>query len=157
MVNVLFVCLGNVCRSPMAEVIFRKLVNEAGLSDQIKIDSAGTSDEEQGNQPQPGTIETLTKHHLPWQDLRARQITTKDFEWADYIITMDHQNLIDLKRMAPKGCADKVHLCLDIFADQKGTPIPDPWYTHKFEYTYDVLAKAMPAWLTYIKKHSLNQ
>ncbi|MHA8110653.1 low molecular weight protein-tyrosine-phosphatase [Lactobacillaceae bacterium Melli_B4] len=155
MVNVLFVCLGNVCRSPMAEVIFKKLVREQGLSDQITIDSAGTSDEEQGNRPQPGTLKALDQHNLSADDLRARQIEPHDFEWADYIITMDHQNLIDLKRMAPKDCQDKIHLCLDIFTDQQGTPIPDPWYTHKFSYTYDVLAKAMPAWLDYIKQHSL--
>ncbi|UQS87060.1 low molecular weight phosphotyrosine protein phosphatase [Nicoliella spurrieriana] len=155
MVNVLFVCLGNVCRSPMAEVIFKQLVAKQGLTNQITVRSAATSDEEQGNQPQPGTIKTLTKHHLPWQQLRASQITLADFEWADYIITMDHQNVVDLKRIAPADCQDKIHLCLDIFPDQKGTPIPDPWYTHRFDYTYDVLAKAMPAWLTFIKRHSL--
>ncbi|XIF20525.1 MAG: low molecular weight phosphotyrosine protein phosphatase [Acetilactobacillus jinshanensis] len=154
MTKVLFVCLGNVCRSAMADAIFRRLVKEAGVQDQYQIDSAGTSDEEQGHLPNPHVRKILTEHGYDYHYLHARQITPQDYRWADYIIGMDTQNVADLKANAPKGCQSKIHLCLNILPNHQGQEIPDPWFTHRFNYTYQVLTKVLPVWLRYFQSHT---
>lgn len=91
----------------------------------------------------------MRAHGLDASAHRSRPITAQDFDWADTIITMDHANVANLKRMAPSPTdAAKVQLCLDIFPDRRGQAIDDPWFTHKFELTYQELAAAVPAWLT---------
>ncbi|ANN48455.1 protein-tyrosine-phosphatase [Levilactobacillus brevis] len=148
MQHILFVCLGNICRSPMAEVIFQQLVADRQLADQFAVASVATSPEEEGNHPHPGALKTLREHGLDASDHRSRPITAADFAWADTIITMDHSNVANLKRLAPTPAdAAKVHLCLDILPDHQHEAIDDPWYTHKFELTYQELAKSLPAWL----------
>lgn len=153
MTNVLFVCLGNVCRSAMADAIFRRLVKRHHLQAHYRINSAGTSDEEQGHLPNPHVRKVMTEHGLDYHYLRARQIRPQDYHWADYIIGMDRQNVLDLKRNAPAGCRQKIHLCLDILPDHQGQEIPDPWYTRRFSYTYDVLTQVLPVWLAHFQKH----
>ncbi|KIS04174.1 low molecular weight protein-tyrosine-phosphatase [Paucilactobacillus wasatchensis] len=150
--NILFVCLGNICRSPMAESMFTKMVNDAGLTDQIKIDSAGTSSEEQGNPAHPGTRQILSKYGLPFDNLISRPLTLADFKHADYIICMDDMNLADVKHRAPAAAQHKIYAIFDMIPTKKGQAIPDPWYTHRFQETYDSLAQALPAWLTYLKQ-----
>lgn len=151
MIRVLFVCLGNVCRSAMADAIFHRLVRQAGLQDKYQIDSAGTSNEEQGHLPNPHVRKILAAHGYHYHYLHARQIQPKDYKWADYIIGMDHQNIIDLKHNAPLDCRHKIHLCLNILPGHHGQAIPDPWYTHRFNYTYQVLTNVLPKWLDYFQ------
>ncbi|NLR08915.1 MULTISPECIES: low molecular weight protein-tyrosine-phosphatase [Lactobacillaceae] len=148
MQHVLFVCLGNICRSPMAEAIFNDLLKQRHLTSQFAVASVATSPEEEGNPPHPGALKALRAHGLDASDHRSRPITAEDFDWADTIITMDHANVANLQRMAPNATdAAKVKLCLDILPGRTGEAIDDPWYTHKFELTYRELAAALPAWL----------
>ncbi len=157
MKNVLFVCLGNIARSTMAEALFTQMVAEEGLTDQIKIDSAGTSNEEMGNPPHPGTQKILKEHQIPFDWIRARQIRPEDFEWADYIITMDQQNMRNLKRLAPSDDASaKIKLAYSILPSQADKEIQDPWYTRRFDVTYRELKETLPAWLVQIKADLKN-
>lgn len=151
--NVLFVCLGNICRSPLAEAMFRQMVDAAGLSDQVSIDSAGTSSEEEGNHPYPGIRRIMAKYDLDGQQLRSRPITLADFDQFDLIIGMDDMNLHNLRALSPSQDLDKIHGINDLVPGKQGAPIPDPWYTHEFQKTYDALAKALPYWLSYVKEH----
>ncbi|WP_137597980.1 low molecular weight protein-tyrosine-phosphatase [Paucilactobacillus kaifaensis] len=154
--NVLFVCLGNICRSPMAEAMFTKMVADEGLADLIKIDSAGTSDEEEGNPPHPGTRKILAKYNLPAANLVSRPLNNHDYLSADYIICMDDMNLADVKRRAPVNTTANINAIFDMTPAKKGQAIPDPWYTHRFQDTYNSLAEALPSWLTYFKQQLEN-
>ncbi|MCI1974682.1 MAG: low molecular weight phosphotyrosine protein phosphatase [Limosilactobacillus sp.] len=154
--KILFVCLGNICRSPMAEAMFHQMVEEKGLSSQIQIDSAGTSNEEEGNSPHPGAKKTMRRHHLDPTGLVSRPITKSDFDSADYIVCMDEMNKQNLLRMAPAEDKRKIFQAYDIVPGKAGTSIPDPWYTHRFEDTYQSLAEALPYWLTKLS-HELNR
>ncbi|WP_261809983.1 low molecular weight protein-tyrosine-phosphatase [Levilactobacillus humaensis] len=148
MQHILFVCLGNICRSPMAEAIFNDLLEQRHLTQEFSVASVATSTEEEGNPPHPGALAAMRAHGLDASEHRSRPITDEDFTWADTIITMDHANVANLQRMAPTAADQaKVKLCLDIFPDRQGEAIDDPWYTHKFELTYQELATALPAWL----------
>ena len=149
--NVLFDCLGNICRSPMAESMFRQLVAKANLSHQIQVDSAGTTDYEEGKPPYPGARQTMEQHGLPTAGLVARPISQRDFAWADYIICMDNMNLAALQRMAPAGDLPKIHLANELVPGHENEEIPDPWYTHRFEETYQSLYRALPLWLAKIE------
>lgn len=145
MKTVIFVCLGNICRSPMAEMMFKDLVQKVNLQDQFDISSMATSTYEIGNPPHPGAIAELVKEGVPVIDHVGAQISDDDFKRADVIIGMDEQNIIDLKRMAPVGTADKVKLAYDVLGVHK--VIKDPWYDHKFDRTYNELSEVLPAWL----------
>ncbi|MFL1695934.1 low molecular weight protein-tyrosine-phosphatase [Weissella kandleri] len=149
--KVLFVCLGNIARSTMAEALFTQMVADEGLSAQIKIDSAGTSDEERGNPPHPGTQKVLRELNVPFDWIHARQIQVEDFKTADWIITMDHQNMATLKQRCPAQLQTKIHLAYEILPDKQDQEIPDPWYTQRFDITYQQLMEVLPMWLQFFK------
>ena len=107
--KVIFVCLGNICRSPMAEAMFKQMVRNANLQDQITVDSAGTSDIAAGLPADSRTKKILDKYNIPDDGMIARQLNDRDYEEADYIIVMDQMNMVDAKDMAPAGLAGKVH------------------------------------------------
>jgi protein-tyrosine phosphatase len=128
LVKVLFVCLGNICRSPTAEGVFRAIVDEAGLGDLVKIDSAGTSGWHIGDPPdERGQRAALTRGYDLSQQ-RARKVGPRDFETFDYIIGMDSRNVADLSAMAPAGTRDKVSLFLAFAPETGEREIPDPYY-----------------------------
>ncbi len=146
--KVIFVCLGNICRSPMAEAMFKQLVKEAGLQDQITVDSAGTSDIAEGSPADSRTKAILDKYHIPDDGMIARQLTDRDYYEADYIIPMDQMNVRDAKDMAPAGLEKKVYGIYAATPGKEGHYIVDPWITHRFQDTYDSLSEALPGWLT---------
>ena len=134
MIKVLFICHGNICRSPMCEFVMKHLVSQAGLSDQIFIASAATSTEEIGNDIHYGTRRKLQQMKIPFSPRRAVQMTRSDYEKYDYLIGMDTWNIRNILRICggdPKGKINK----LLAFAGKSGD-IADPWYTGNFDETY---------------------
>lgn len=145
--KVIFVCLGNICRSTMAEAMFKDMVKKAGLSDQITVDSAGTSDIAEGSPADSRTKAVLAKHNIQDDGMIARQLRPQDYYDADYIIAMDKMNVADAKAMAPAGLANKVHGIFEATPGKANNYIVDPWITHRFNDTYYSLTEALPNWL----------
>lgn len=127
MKNVLFVCLGNICRSSMAHGILQAELKKRGL-DHIEVDSAGTSNWHIGNPPDSRAIDTAAKHGIDISDQRARQLTKQDFENFDLIVAMDADNYADMKAMAPEAGSKQLVMCLDFSSMTNGGNVPDPYY-----------------------------
>ena len=144
MIKVLFVCHGNICRSPMAEFLFKKMVADKGQSKLFEIASAATSQEEIGNVVYPPVYKMLTNMGIDPKAKKARQITKKDLDYYDFIIVMDNNNLRNLDLMFNGYGEEKVHKCLD-FSSRMGCDIADPWYTRDFEATYNDLMEGLEA------------
>jgi len=132
--KVLFICHGNICRSPMAEFVMKKIVEEAGLGDQFEIASAATSTEEIGNPVYPPARRKLSEHGIRCDGKTARQMTRADYQHYDYIIAMDHNNLRNLNRMFGEDTEHKISLLMD-YTSRPGD-VADPWYTGDFEATW---------------------
>ena len=136
--KLLFVCHGNICRSPMAEFVMKHLVDAQGRSDQFEIASAATSTEELGNSVYPPARRKLAEHGIRCDGKIARQMTRVDYRHYDYIIAMDRNNLRNLKRLIGEDIDGKISLLMD-YTDRPGD-VADPWYTGDFEATWrDVL------------------
>ena len=136
--KILFVCHGNICRSPMAEFVMKHLVEEHGLQDQFEIASAATSTEEIGNPVYPPARRKLAEHGIGCQGKTARQMTLEDYRYYDHIIVMDRNNIRNLKRMIGEDTEHKISLLMD-YTPRLGE-VADPWYTGDFEATWrDVL------------------
>lgn len=127
-VSVLFVCLGNICRSPTADVVFRQYVREAGLEEKIRIDSAGTGDWHIGRAPDPRTQEAAARRGYDMSSLRARQVTPADFYAFDVVLAMDNANLADLEAMRPSDANGTLARFLDYATDSAEREVPDPYY-----------------------------
>ncbi len=141
MVSVLFVCLGNICRSPMAEGLFQHMVEQAGLSDKISVDSAGTGSWHVGERAHSGTREELRKHGIDYEG-RARQLSRHDFDHFDYILAMDEDNLRDIQHAAPRRTNANIALFMDYAPDLGTREVPDPYYAGGFDRVYDLVEAA---------------
>ncbi len=147
MTKVLFVCLGNICRSPMAEGLLKKRIAEKGWSDRFMIDSAATSTYEIGRPPHPGTQAILARETISTEDMIARQIQSQDFQEFDWIIGMDQSNVEELKQIAPADAQSKIHLFLSSVPGKEKQDVPDPYYTRNFDETYQLLDLGLEHWL----------
>jgi len=149
-VRVLFVCLGNICRSPMAEAVFRHKVALAGLSDKIVADGAGTGNWHEGNPPDPRTRAELDKHGVSYDGMVARQIDRADLDTFDYILTMDDENLANVQAL---GDARRTLRPLMDYAPETGASfVPDPYYKGGFDVVYDLVNVACNGLLAAIRK-----
>lgn len=139
MTSILFVCHGNICRSPMAEFVMKDLVKKAGLEAKFHIESAATSTEEIGNPVYPPARRKLAEHGIDCAGKTARQLTRADYEQYNLLIGMDRANLRNMQRICGGDRAGKLHLLMD-YTDFPGD-VADPWFTNDFETTWrDVLA-----------------
>ena len=154
MVKVLFVCLGNICRSPTAEGVFTALVDREGLTDLVSVDSAGTGDWHVGDQPDRRAQAAAKARGYDLSMQRARQIKEMDFWDFDYVIAMDSQNHSDLSMMAPTNAQDRIRMFLS-FAPKEGvTDVPDPYYggANGFDHVLDLVEAASLGLLQEIRK-----
>lgn len=164
MIRVLFVCLGNICRSPMAEAVFRHQVKEAGLEGYIEADSAGTGDWHIGKPPHEGTRRLLDANRISWSGMTARQVSDADWRSFDYIVAMDSSNMGNLRAMTgyqgdgqdqskPKP---ELFRLLDLVPESKLDDVPDPYYTGNFEETYALVTAGCGALLEKIKAERIQ-
>ncbi|MCW8908735.1 MAG: low molecular weight phosphotyrosine protein phosphatase [Sedimenticola sp.] len=153
-VSILFVCMGNICRSPTAHGVFQQMVEREGLHPFVDVDSAGTHAYHVGNPPDPRSQETARGRGVDLSRQRARKALAEDFERFDYIVAMDLDNLENLSRLAPPGGLDKLHLLLD-FAPELGVrEVPDPYYggARGFDDVFDLVTTASERMLEVIRR-----
>ena len=139
MTRILFVCHGNICRSPMAEFVMKDLVQKAGLADQFYIESAATSTEEIGNEVYPPAKRKLAEHGIGCKGKKARQMRDNDYSRFDLLIGMDEWNIRNMTRICGGDPEGKIHKLLD-YTKRKGD-VADPWYTGNFEATWQDVTK----------------
>ena len=157
MIRVLFICHGNICRSPMFEFVFRDMVEKQGLMDKFEIESAATSTEELYNPVHRGTQAELRKHGIgetPYTDFRkkrARQLKRSDYDHFDFLICAESYNIQNAVRITGEDKQKKIKLLLD-FTDHPGRDVDDPWYSQRFEETYRDTVEGCKAFLEYLKK-----
>ena len=146
--RILFVCHGNICRSPMAEFIMKHLVAQTGRSKDFIISSAATTTEELGNDIYPNAKAELKKHGIPFERRQARQIKSSDYKDWDYIIAMDKENLDDIAYIVGRDPEKKVRLLMS-FTDESCS-VSDPWYTRDFFRAYSDIYRGCEALLTHV-------
>jgi len=142
--RVLFVCLGNICRSPLAEGVFRHLVATHPAGGAFEIDSAGTGAYHVGEAPDRRMRQVARAHGIDIEGLRARQVQEDDFQRFDWILAMDQANLRNLKRLETTGCAAKVRLFRSFDPEGEGD-VPDPYYEGKFDEVYTIILRTAEA------------
>ena len=150
MTRILFVCHGNICRSPMAEFVMKDMVRKAGLENEFLIESAATSREELGNDMHYGTRQKLREQRIPFERRAARQIRPDDYNKYDYLVAMDDENIFYMRRWWEPDDQHKIVRLL-AFAG-KTRDIADPWYTGNFDQTYEDIVEGCSAFLNKIKK-----
>ncbi|GHH99460.1 low molecular weight protein-tyrosine-phosphatase [Neobacillus kokaensis] len=149
MINVIFVCLGNICRSPMAEALFRDLVKKEKLTNKIAVDSAATSSWQIGFPPHEGTLDILKKYNISSAGLVGRKLKKEDFWKFDYIIGMDESNIKNIYRITGKPNHPKIIRLLNLTKNKKD--VPDPFYTGDFDETYRLVSAGCRALLKKIR------
>ena len=157
-VSVLFVCLGNICRSPTAHGVFQGMVDASGLGDVIAVDSAGTGDWHIGRSPDQRTAQVAASRGYDLSELRARLVTGEDFDQFDYVIAMDRANLQNLESMRPPHFSGYLGLFLDFACGDSHSEVPDPYYGGEsgFELVFDLVEDASRGLLEHIRgQHQL--
>nr|WP_154893819.1 low molecular weight protein-tyrosine-phosphatase [Paenibacillus xylanexedens] len=155
MIRVLFVCLGNICRSPMAEAVLRHKIEERGLQHQIQVDSAGTGDWHIGKPPHEGTRKLLDSYQISYADMAARQFGSADFDQFDYIVCMDDSNVANVRKITGGAEADIMKF-MDLLPNESLREVPDPYFTGNFEEVYKLVEAGCNVLLEQIQKdHSL--
>ena len=153
-ISVLFVCTGNICRSPTAEGVFRNLVQRAEPEEQILIESAGTISFHTGEAPDSRTQECARKRSIDLSNLRARQINAQDFDTADFLIALDRSHLEAMQEQAPEDCTATICLLMDYAPQSDVEDVPDPYYSGPggFEEVLDMIEDAVTGLLQEIRK-----
>ena len=152
MTNILFVCLGNICRSPMAEFVMKDLLKKHGLSDRVHVASAATSTWEIGNPVHHGTKNKLAEHGISCKGKTARLLTKADYTAYDYIIGMEKSNMDDMLDLLGGDPQQKLSLLLDWTGEYRA--IADPWYTHDFETTWQDVLRGCTALMDHLAKEN---
>ena len=149
MIKVMFVCLGNICRSPMAEFVLKDMVSKKGLSNEFYIKSSATSYEEIGNDIYCGARDKLIQKNIPFTKRKATRLTPEDYNKYDFIIGMEEANIRDIKRIVGEDKENKIYKLLDFSNNPRD--IADPWYTGNFNKTYDDILEGSQYFLEYLK------
>ena len=152
--KILFVCTGNICRSPTAEGVFKEILKKNSLEKLVEVDSAGTHDYHVGERPDPRATDHARRRGYDISALRARQVGGRDFEEFDLVLAMDRGHLEILERLSPPQCRHKLRLYLD-FAGLPGTDVPDPYYggPDGFEQLLDIAEAASRGLLEHVRSH----
>ena len=151
MIKVMFVCLGNICRSPMAEFVLKDIVKKQGLSKNFYIKSSATSNEEIGNDIHYGTRNKLIQKGIPFEKRKATRLMPEDYNKYDYIIGMEKSNIRNIKRIVGNDIEHKIYKLLDYSDNPRD--IADPWYTGNFEITYNDIVEGCNAFIKYLENN----
>ena len=149
MVKIMFVCLGNICRSPMAEFVFKDMVKKAGLENDFYIKSSATSYEEIGNDIHYGTRDKLIQKGINFEKRKAIRLKSEDYDKYNYIIGMEESNIRNIKSIIGEDKDNKIYRLLDFSNNPRD--IADPWYTGNFEITYNDIVEGCTSFLLYLK------
>ncbi len=152
MIKILFICHGNICRSPMAEFVLKDIIKKQGLQDKILVASAATSREEIGNPVHRGTANILSQKGISVKGKTAVQVTGSDYNYYDFLIVMDSFNVRNLLRIVGDDRENKISYLLD-YAGRNGESIADPWYTGDFELTYSDVLEGCNGLVNYLREN----
>ncbi|MFC4597929.1 low molecular weight protein-tyrosine-phosphatase [Cohnella hongkongensis] len=150
--NILFVCLGNICRSPMAEAVMRHLVEREGLSGEVTVDSAGTGDWHVGRPPHEGTRSLLDRYGISWEGMKARQLSVRDGGAFDLIVAMDTNNERDIREKLGASPRAEIIRFLSLLPESGMDDVPDPYYSGNFDEVYELVSKGCERLLTRVRE-----